>query len=310
MIYTLMTDDTLNYWMQERVIFKGTISPARPVKFWSTLHGSSSAPIATYMPDENNEVVIDVTDYLRAYNKNVGMSIGLYFNVVAVTKYHAMTNKGLINPESVLIPAFNKKSDSLTNEYIIQPPQMMLSPSGAVTHKIEVFLKTPQYWTISGATPDAEKRVLSANGNFSLTWDGDVMFLYKMRAQRCGVRYAYVRWVSFTGVTRMFTFEVVKQKQSTQNAYSLLPIDNEYIEIKGREDGFTLHLEDLSAYDLWYYSDILHSSKVEVSFDRNATNFQQVQVINKSIELPDGEASTNGKLDIKVNWKHYDAVAL
>lgn len=310
MIYTLMTDDTLNYWMQERVIFKGTISPARPVKFWSTSHGSSSAPIATYMPDENNEVVIDVTDYLRAYNKNAGMSIGLYFNVVSVTKYHAMTNKGLINPESVLIPAFNKKSDSLTNEYIIQPPQMMLAPSGAVTHQIEVFLKTPQYWTIGGATPDAGKRVLSANGNFSLTWDDDITFRYNTRSQRCGVRYAYVRWVSFTGITRMFTFEVVKQKQSTQNAYSLLPIDNEYIEIKGREDGFTLHLEDLSAYDLWYYSDILHSSKVEVSFDRNATNFQQVQVIDKSIELPDGEASTNGKLDIKVNWKHYDAVAL
>ena len=98
------------------------------------------------------------------------------------------------------------------------------------------------------------------------------------------------------------------RKQTTKNAYSLLPIDGEYIEIKGREDGFTLRLDRLNTYDLWYYSDVLQSSNVQVSDD--AQGWQRVQVTEKSITLPDGEAGTNGVLEIAVNYREYDAVAM
>ena len=124
---------------------------------------------------------------------------------------------------------------------------------------------------------------------------------------QCGVRYAMVRWVSFTGATRCHTMEAVKAKSDTKDAFSLLPIDNEYVDIKGREDGFTLHLNGLSAYDLWYYADMIHSSKVEVSLD--GETWDRVQVTKKSFTAPDGEGS-NGEIEIQVNWKRYDAVAM
>ena len=41
----------------------------------------------------------------------------------------------------------------------------------------------------------------------------------------------------------------------------------------------------------------------------DGTNYERVQVVSKNVTLPDGEA-TDGKLEIEVNWKRYDAVAM
>ena len=73
-------------------------------------------------------------------------------------------------------------------------------------------------------------------------------------------------------------------------------------------DSVTLVIDELSAYDLWYYSDIITSSKVEV-FISGAVGWSQVQVTNKNVTIPDGDAR-NGKLEITINWRRYDAVTM
>ena len=84
-------------------------------------------------------------------------------------------------------------------------------------------------------------------------------------------------------------------------------MDNSYNEVKGREDSLDIYLDELMPYDLWYYADVITSSFVEVSLD--GTNWNQVQVTNKNITLPTGGAG-NGKLEITVNWRRYDAVTM
>ena len=140
-----------------------------------------------------------------------------------------------------------------------------------------------------------------------------IAFDYKPTLCKCGVQYACVEWVSFTGVTRRHVFEVIKNKIDVGDSYSLLMPDNSFSDIRGRKDSFTLFMDGLNAYDLWYYADLITSPSVKVSLnsERPATiDFHAVQVTTKNITIPDGDYKSNGKLEITVNWKQYDAVAL
>jgi hypothetical protein len=127
-----------------------------------------------------------------------------------------------------------------------------------------------------------------------------------LRELECGHVYAAVEWTSFSGVTRRHTFEVVKQTSEPINEVQIETINNEYDERKGRRDGFTLKLEGLSRYDMWYYGDILTSSKVRVSLD--GTTWRQVQVTGKAIELPTSDEGALNVLEIPVNYRHYDTL--
>ena len=303
-------DGTLSasYWKQERfiILYTGNITNEQ-VSIWSNAQGTISAPIAKYYTDTNKQVYIDVTDFLRAYSN---ATIIYLSPATSSQKTINVTRAGLINPDNVLIPphwAYAK----------IVPPDYMIGDTSAQQIKAEFYNYADASYSTSGATWATNHRYLVIN---SATFDlyrsaspTSYRKTYNMHARQCDRQYALVEWVSFSGVTRRHVFEVVKNTTKTANAYSLLPTDNEYIEIKGRNDGFTLRLDNLNAYDLWYYSDILHSSNVKVNFDcdnPNSADFERVQVADNKITIPDGNAGIDGVLEINVNWKHYDAVAL
>jgi hypothetical protein len=94
---------------------------------------------------------------------------------------------------------------------------------------------------------------------------------------------------------------------AADSSYQLLTLDNSYDEIKGRVDNFDLYIDELLPYDLWYYADVVTSSKVEVSLD--GQNWHRVQVTTKNVTIPTGTMG-NGKLEITVNWRKYDAVTM
>lgn len=292
---------TQKIWKQERFVLYGHGQDySTAVKVWTNLHGSSTTPLATYQPHDTDKVYIDMTDYVRTYPSVT--SIFVYGNMQSALELPVQV-VGLINPDGVIIPP--------KWEYAkIVPPDMMYGGlSGQVL--AEFYNYADGSYSLSGATWNANKRGISPIGDsFDLYLLGTPTQTkkYAMRKQVCGVRYAVVEWVSFSGATRRHIFEVTKAKTSTANAYSLLPTDNEYVEVKGRVYGFTLRLDGLNAYDIWYYADMINSSKVRVSLD--GTSYEQVQVTDKSVTLPDGEAGTDGKLEMQVNYKRYDAVAM
>lgn len=300
MIVYLADSERVTYWKQERLVF--SIQEHDSIKMWSNLKGSQSSPIATYLPDNYNVVLVDLTDYVRA-NPNVA-HLYFYSEENAATYDVTITIAGLINPFKVLIPQHD------LSVALICPPSLMYC-DGVNKLAAELYPDLP-LWTIVGdaALRSDYRQVKDILGTFTLS----ISFEQNTNRRTFSTtplvgcaRYAFVRWVSFTGVTRVHMFEVAKDKTSAADAYSLLPIDNEFVEIKGREDGFVLRLAGLDAYDTWYYSDLITSSKVEVSMD--GTNYDRVQVVSKNVTLPDGEA-TDGKLEIEVNWKRYDAVAM
>ena len=298
MIVNVNGYNTAKVWKQERLIARLT-SVTADVKLWTNIEGSSSSPIATYTPTSAGVCLIDLTDYVRA-NPTVtafNFSFGLNNYVLSVSMM------GLINPESVLIP------DNMLTQYgaLITPPSMMICAMDHGGEEQAEFYATSGTWTVDGqAQIDVSKRYIgNIDGVFTIS-DGTHTKKFVPRAFKCGVEYALVKWISFTGIERIHWFEVMRKKTTAVDSYSILPIDNEYIQIKGREDGFQLRLTGLNMYDLWYYADILTSSKVEVSV--NGSN-NRVEVETKNITIPDGEAF-DGKLEINVNWKRYDAVAM
>ena len=299
MIVNLQTASIVSYWKQERlIIYDATYNGWR---FWSNLHGSANDPVATY---SGAVLYADLTDYMRTYPT----ATNLFFadnSDPATYKSFAISVKGLINPANVYIP-----EHALASYYaLIIPPSLMYNTFDQNDPGDYEFYKTAGTWSVtSGASLSVDSRhIAQIDGSFTLS-DGTQTKTYTPRKMRCGVKYALVKWVSFTGVERKAWFEAVKFKTENAGTYSLLPIDNEYIDIKGRVDGFTLRITGLDVYDLWYYADVINSSKVEVSLD--GLTWAQVQVTTKNITLPDGDAGTEGKLDVGVNWRRYDAVAM
>ena len=294
---------TANVWKQERFVLlaSGSVSP---LLVWTNLHGSANAPIAKYALNGSGSVYIDMTDYVRAYPSVATIYV---YDVSSTASSVCVNVKGLINPENVNMPTHPISRYGA----LIIPPQMYYAGQNYNEAIAEFYAQSGTgTWSVGGsASFAADGRTYGQiSGDFGIVRNGSTILNYKVRSRMCGVEYINVRWVSFTGIVRDHIFELTKRKQSAKDAYSLLPIDNEYVEIKGREDGFTLRLDRLNTYDLWYYSDILQSSNVQVSFD--GQTWERVKVTDKAITLPDGEAGTNGVLEVAVNYRKYDAVAM
>lgn len=315
-ILTTTTDQTI--WKQERIIFWAQSSSeiGSYLDMWTDLHGSASAPIARYIPTADHAVYIDVSDYVRTYPEveTFYFNSSRFENVVAIN----VNSGGLINPASVYIPEHD-----YTDYALIVPPQKIISPEGFAAAIGFEFYARPNYLNncyiseFEGSTLAHYGQLLSGTHflddstitRFSIREvDSHDIISRNIEQPVCGVQYALVTWRSFTGKTRRHAFEITKITSATDGVVSLADLDNEYREFKGREDSLTLRLQQLSRYDFWYYSDLINSPEVKISFD-GVTEYR-VQVTTKSATLPENDEGKLTDLEINVNWRKYDATPL
>ena len=316
MMVNFSTASSVKYWKQERLIFFAQARDAsEKVKVWTNLHGSESEPLAVYNSVSASasiyEHIVDMTDYVRTYPN----ATNIYFKQDSEsTKNITITVAGLINPAGVYIPPFTMP------DALVVPPERILY-AGLCDIKSELYpTDLHGTWELTNGlwVDSTTKRQILAIHEFSITRTRQITplatrvskFYYignTGASTSCDTPAVAVRWVSFTGVERVHHFLLRKPTIATDSSYQLLTLDNSYDEIKGRVDSFDLYIDELLPYDLWYYADIITSSKVEVSLDGSTWN--RVQVTNKNVTVPTGEMS-NGKLEITVNWRKYDAVTM
>lgn len=305
-------------WKQEHNILRVTDPQAYGC---AILYPDNQTQIAYYTLDENSSVDIDMSDFIRTQDSGVLKSLYVRTDGDAQNMVNANFKiVGLISPESVLIPNFSLR------DFVVIPPKHMLMGVGNAGIAPEYYCTmrsamrpgfviltdegTQTTLAISSLAP-MTVQLPSNTARLDITTRVVVTTIietYKTKPLECDKRYAAVRWVSFTGKTRVHTFEVTKAKTATRDAIELLTIDGSYNTIKGREDGFVLRLDGLNAYDMWYYADIVTSSKVEVSID--GTTWQQVEITTKDITIPDGNAGKLNTLEVNCNWRKYDAITL
>lgn len=146
-------------------------------------------------------------------------------------------------------------------------------------------------------------------GIFVLT-DGAQFFAYsvndapeilcRMTPQQCGVRYWRVEWTSRIGHTKRHYWEVVKVTESTSKTQEIETLNNEWDVRKNRLVSVTLRLTGLTAYDVWYYSDIITSNNVDVVNDNIYSH--RVNVTSKKVTSPDGNGGKFNTLEIDVEY--------
>lgn len=266
-----------------------------------------SGMVAKYVRPETGALEIDLSDVVRLIkNGNVSVSERTAAGAIigsATTK--SWERAGLINPESVQIP------DNPLRAYgaLIVPPDKLIDTIGYDMQDTLIvceFFGTAGTWNCAGATMATTKRYIGQiSGDFTLT-DGTHTHAYKIQAREACKQYADVRWVSFSGIERVHTFEVINCTTETIDAVQLENLRNFYDIRKGRQDSFKLRLEELSRYDFWYYADMITSSKVEISLD--GTNWRQVQVVTKSVQIPDNDEGKPNTLEIEINYRKYDTL--
>ena len=312
-----LTYPNVGIWSAERQIIymervSGSVSEVKLSK-----RNNETLPyddIATYKLDENGKCAIDITDLVRTFGVyqnaiDVNTSLSISLSTTGVRTSFYIRINGIINPADVYIPPFTMP------DALIVPPERILY-AGLTDIRCEFYTEvtTGLNWELEGAILAENKRWIDAINDFTIyrVKSGETTIARKSTFQSiyvdpCKFPAAAVRWVSFTGGQRVHHFLLRKPTIASVENYQLLTLDNSYNEIKGRVYGLDLYLDDLLPYDLWYYADVITSSKVEVSLDGQTWN--QVQVTNKNVTIPTGEMG-NGKLEITVNWRKYDAVTM
>lgn len=294
-------------WKQERNILRviDTSSQSGEQLQLFKYTAASTTLIATYTVDFDGEVVIDMSEYIRVHANDSDRRV-MVQNRVGNYVIVDFTVIGLINPANILIP---QTASGMT----IEPPSVMFRQLFAGLEnaiKMESFTSVDTVIdmqagvrfvreTIRANTPTAF-RLNNMDSVKIGTYTISVKELEECR------NYCAVRWVSFTGQTRLHVWEVVQRTTETAGAFELLTQDGSYDVVKGREDGFSLRLDGLNVYDYWYYSDICHSSNVDVTFD--GQTWQRVNVTTKSVTLNEGDAGQLGTLLVELKYKKYDAV--
>lgn len=153
------------------------------------------------------------------------------------------------------------------------------------------------------------------------TIDGvaNVVQRVRLRPRVCDEELVHVMWTSRTGGYKRVLMQRCKATVSQVNRVSLedkvvfggsgLPT-NYYNGFAGEEQEFSLRLEHLTAYDMWWYSDLLISDYVAVADDSlNSPTANTVEVLTKSITIPDGSIKDT-TFEIKVKYRTGDAFNL
>ena len=307
------------YWMAERALIKikeATQNGDVRLRVQTRINAESTFITridATYTADYNGNLVIDVSDALRMY-KNVFESQIVVMDI----KQGAEINKvvkinGLVNPTKLLMP----KSPNLSynNGTLIMPPQRMLRQFYSTI--AECYFSIPSQFTIAnsgGSFVDENKRAIQFYDKLQIARKGTIVAEYQAEdvTNQCRL-YAVVEWVSMTGILRRHTFWVIKPEIEVADKYDLMTNDNSYKEIKGHEDGCTLMIDGLNAYDIWYYSDLAMSSDVRVIIYNGAVYTEgkmPALITTKKVTMPDGDGGKFGSVEFECKYKRYDAVTM
>lgn len=306
------------YWMAERALItikdatqNGDVQLRVQVRYLSG--GWITRIDVKYITDDNGNLAIDVSDALRMYKNMLGVRVRVKDIQQAAETIQNVQIMGLANPSKLLMP--ESPNLSAQNGQIIMPPQRMLQVLDTIA---ECYFTQPSLFTIAnvdnGSFVDENKRAIQFNDKLQIARNGTIIAEYQAEivTNQCRL-YAVVEWVSMTGVTRRHTFWVIKPEIEVADKYDLMTTDNSYNEIKGHEDGCTLMIDGLNAYDIWYYSDLAMSSEVRVTIYNGAgltlTNMPAL-ITTKKVTMPDGDGGNWGSVEFECKYKRYDAVTM
>lgn len=205
----------------------------------------------------------------------------------------------------------------------------------AVEYQMPIYIPSGEVgtWSLRGDVSGNVALTVGAVTNASITgtntelsiiqtYNGVDTVIQRVRIQKmqCDEERAVVRWRSRSGGYKQVGMNSCKAAVSQVDRVSLEDVaffgggSNDlyrfYNGFAGESEEFSLKVEHLTAYDMWWYSDLLASDNVLVApISLNDAQAKTVEVTTKSITIPDGSVS-DATFEIKVKYKTTDAFGL
>lgn len=254
---------------------------------------SGSNVFATYYSN-GKEVIIDMTEYIIA-NPNPTSAITLYDGTTSATITWNCSGR-LFNPMKVQRPNYPLSQFFRNKNIRVNHPNVIFAPSAifggdhfltwSPEEGLEFSLASSGGDTIGNdiyvvETQEDDEYVSIGNINNKAQYN-----MMMRRLKEC-VQYIDIKWESIfkKDAYKKHKFELSEMEESVANSVELYNCKDGGMSLteKSRQQQVTIRLDDLTNYDLWYYSDMLTSSNV---FALVNGEWQRVSVVTKKIDIP------------------------
>ena len=291
----------LAVWAKQRTFLRVDNRSNEQLTFGITSGNTTLDYLISSNEDDGYTETIEVTDIVRDVDLII---IDLYDTDETIDINVARV--GIADPARLAIPCNNAAGEHLTT----LPPSviyadgkhiLMLDVVGGSPVRLNGSTQiTPQallqYMTLPLGAIDADSNVtleyLSAR---PIAWH--IFWQTKTRALPCDVDSAHVLWKSVSGGNKAALWKVKDKGLNVTESVEFATMYDGVDVRKSFGSAMALYLDDLSAYDVWYYSDIIASDIVNV-------NGRQVNVTTSSITYPNGY--DRGEVVVNVEFSNFD----
>ena len=258
-----------------------------------TLYINSVAVMTVAYPKANLDVTLDLSDIVRTYPNPVTAILADTSTTASIT--WSASGK-LVNPATTIRPAYNKESllvnfDPTNGGLIFAPSSTYIgdtfiaySGGGSITFNYQSIGQddiTNEF--IDYPTEQTDKTIDIYTGK------GDEVVVLELRSFDCR-KYCALRWESMfkKNLFKNHTFiisEISNEADDTTECYNVIDDGTSRL-LKNRVEKCVVLLENLTPYDVWYYSDLITSNNVFFDFIQDGQrvgNERRVQVLSKSL---------------------------
>lgn len=268
-------------------------------------------------PQQGREVTLDLSDIVRTYPNPSSVTLTDTSTTATIT-WNASGK--LVNPATTIRPAYNKENLLVnfdpTNGGLIfapsstYPGDTFIGYSGGGT--IDIYISSIGGDTIANNIYDYPTEPTDKTIDIYTGKNNEVVVL-ELRSFDCR-RYCALRWESMfkKNLFKNHTFiisEISGEADDTTECYNVVD-DGTARLLKNRVEKCVVLLENLTPYDVWYYSDLITSNNVFFDFIQDGQRVgkeRRVQVLSKSISTSMNDAK-RVDLQFEILIKKIDAL--
>lgn len=292
--------DCLAVWAKQRTILVLTFSGSINKQFYITIGDKTFTYTIIRSGRGGWKTQIELTGMLDGADELVISAEG-----VSGSYPLSIAHVGIADPAMLAIPY----NGAVTDTYRMLPPstiyadgvhELMLDMVGyGIVYLNDSSIDvspTLQYIGVSLGAIAADSEVRLSYEEISPIRD-IVLLLTRTKEIPCGVTSAYIQWQGVSGGSKAALWKVrdmgAKVTESVNFATMSCGVDVR----KSFNNQLTLYLDDLCAYDVWYYSDIIVSDSVVI-------NSRKVKVTTSSIAYPNGY--DRGEIVVDVEFSDFN----
>ena len=265
-----------------------------------TLYIGGVAVMSVVYPKANLDVTIDLSDIVKTYPNPVTATLSDGTTTATITW---ASSRKLVNPDTTIRPNYGKENLLVnfdpTNGGLIFAPSatypgdafVAYSGGGTIPFNIQSLGEdTIDNIIYSYPTEQTDKTIDIFTGN------GDEVVVLELRSFDCR-KYCALRWESMfkKNLFKNHTFvvaEISGEADDTTECYNVIDDGTSRL-LKNRVEKCVVLVENLTTYDVWYYSDLITSNNVFFDFIENGQRVgkeRRVQVLSKSLSTSMNDA--------------------